>query len=252
MNIKQNYSAYWNAFKPFLNSLPTKDIISITKEYFRIKNLKVPKKEKCILVQELFTATKQKYIFLEKSIPKQSYVLEDPIPDGKVLVFPEDLKLRTYSDSEWISPRFDTRMKISNLISELPEKVKVLWRKVSAGLSLTSDEENSVIYCPGLTIFVILKYIEMHLSKTRKIKETKRFLEMKKEFSDREILRTLSWDELDLFKKRLSSYNRKLDDFEILSWLLRVFINSKSKDPSTPIYLSQHGKMKTPFGDVVW
>ena len=77
MNIKQNYSAYWDAFKPFLNSLPNEDIVKILNNYFRIKESILPIQEKYILVQELITTTKQKYIKLKTSSPKQSYVLED-------------------------------------------------------------------------------------------------------------------------------------------------------------------------------
>lgn len=157
MNIKQNYSAYWNSFKPFLNSLPIDDIIKIANTYFGILEGTLPVQEKCILVQELITTTKQKYIKLKKSSPKQSYVLEDLVSSNLTLIFPQHLKLRTYRVEEWISVEFDTIHKIKKLLSSLPEDIKSIGLKEKP----TKEEVNAVINHTGLTIYPIVKCLEL-------------------------------------------------------------------------------------------
>lgn len=158
MNIKQNYSAYWNAFKPFLNSLPTDDIIKIANVYFGILGKPISVQEKCILVQELITTTKQKYIKLKTSSPKQSYVLEDWVSSNSTLIFPHHLKLRTYRVEEWISVKFDTIHKIKKLLTYLPEDIKSIGLKEKP----KKEEVNSVINYPGLTIYPIVKCLELN------------------------------------------------------------------------------------------
>jgi hypothetical protein len=56
-----------------------------------------------------------------------------------------------------------------------------------------------------------------------------------------------------MFIKWLRVWNNKLTEFEILSWLLTVFINNPLKELVTsPIYLGQHWKFNTIFGEVYW
>lgn len=83
-------------------------------------------KEKCSLVQKLITSTKQKYIKLKNVKPGKSNKPEAPLNQDQIIIFPEDLKLRTYDVEDWASTIFDTQFKVSQLLNELPEEVKAI------------------------------------------------------------------------------------------------------------------------------
>ena len=210
-------------------------------------------KEKCSLVQKLITSTKQKYIKLKNVKPGKSNKPEAPLNQDQIIIFPEDLKLRTYDVEDWASTIFDTQFKVSQLLNELPEEVKAIWTKAFNWSVISEEEVNTVIYHPGLTIYPILKYIHMHLASPLKRKESRKFIDLRKRYSDRQVLKILNDEERADFIAWLRIWNNKLTEFEILSGLLKIFINNPLKKLITsPIYLNQHGKFNTIFGEVYW
>lgn len=253
MNIKKNYSSYWDSFKPFLNSLSTDSIIKISGIYFKIKSSKVSKEEKCLQVQELITTTKQNFIKLSSTKPKAYCSLEDPLQPNQTIIFPDHLKLRTYRDVEWMSPKFNTNAKISKLLDSLTEEVRTLGTKAFYWSALSQEQIDSILYYPGLSIYPILKYIQMHLASPVRREETKKFMKLRKTYSDKQVLNILPKEDKETFLKWLRVWNNKLTEFEVLSWLLSVFINNPLKELITsPIYLGQHWKLNTIFGEVYW
>lgn len=253
MNIKKNYSAYWNAFKPFLNSLSTDAIIKISGIYFKIKSSKVSKEEKCLQIQELINSTKQKFIKLKGTKPKAYCSAENPIQPNQTIVFPDHLKLRTYREVEWVSPKFNTNAKISKLLDGLTEEIRTLGTKAFYWSTLSQEQIDSILYYPGLSIYPILKYIQMHLASPVRRDETKKFMKLRKKYSDKQVLNILPKEDKEMFIKWLRVWNNKLTEFEMLSWLLTVFINNPLKELVTsPIYLGQHWKLNTIFGEVYW
>lgn len=93
----------------------------------------------------------------------------------------------------------------------------------------------------------------MHLASPLKRKESRKFIDLRKRYSDRQVLKILNDEERADFIAWLRIWNNKLTEFEILSGLLKIFINNPLKKLITsPIYLNQHGKFNTIFGEVYW
>lgn len=190
---------------------------------------------------------------LKGTKPKGYCSSENPIQPNQTIILPNHLKLRTYHTVEWMSTKFNSNRKISQLFNELSEEVRVLGTKAFYWSTLSQEQIDSILYYPGLSIYPILKYIQMHLASPVRRDETKKFMKLRKKYSDKQVLNILPKEDKEMFIKWLRVWNNKLTEFEILSWLLSVFINNPLKELVTsPIYLGQHWKFNTIFGEVYW